>query len=136
MFKFINGISLKSVLLRAIVSGWAIAVLVLVVLYICSAYGQPAFLVWWFALTGVVLLGFSLFLYELHLRLIKPVMHICRFARLWSWIIWVVALVFFGLPSLVAPTPTILILLEPLGVLTGILVCLWVKRKGLLAWIQ
>lgn len=136
MFKFVDIISLKSFLFRAVRSGWAIAVLVLVALYICSAYGQPAFLVWWFALTSVVFLGFSLFLYELHLRLIKPVMHICRFARLWSWMIWVVALVFIGLSSLVAPTPTILILLEPLGVLTGILVCLWVKRKGLLAWIQ
>lgn len=136
MLKFVDTISLKSFLLRAVRSGWTIAVLVLVSLFICSAYGRPAFLVWWFALIGVALLEFSLFLYELPLRLIKPVMHICRFARLWSWMIWVVALVFIGLSSHFASTPVILILLEPLSALTGILVCLWVKRKGLLAWIQ
>lgn len=136
MFKPVNITSLKLLLSRTVQSGWSIAVLVLVALVICGFYGRPAFLVWLLALTSVALLGFSLFLYELHLRLIKPVMHICRFARLWSWMIWVVATVFIGLSSYVAPTPTILILLEPLGMLTGILICLWVMRKGLLAWIQ
>ena len=135
MFKSFSCDWLKLALVQVLRSGWSIVILVGLSLFICSFTGRQAFMVWWLALSGVVLIGFSIFLGNLPYRLLKPEMHISRHARFWSWVIWVVG-VFLLLLSQLYASPLYLIFLSPVGAATGVLICMWVKRKGLLAWIQ
>ena len=135
MFKSFSCDWLKQALVQVLRSGWSIVILVGLSLFICSFTGRQAFMVWWLALSGVVLIGFSIFLGNLPYRLIKPEMHISRHARFWSWVILVVGGFLLLLSQLYA-SPLYLIFLSPVGAATGGLICMWVKRKGLLAWIQ
>lgn len=135
MFKSINTDWLKPALLRVYQSGWTLLILVGLLLVFCNFHGRHAFLVWWLAFTGVVLIGFSIFLGNLPYRLIKPEMHVSRFASFWSWVIWGVGFILICLSPLYAE-PLYLLFLDPAGAALGVLFCQWVRRKGLLAWIQ
>lgn len=135
MFKSFSCDWLKLALVQVLRSGWSIVILVGLSLFICSFSGRQAFMVWWLALSGVVLVGFSIFLGNLPYRLLKPEMHISRRACFWSWVVWGVGFVLICLSPLYA-SPLYLLVLEPLGAATGFLFCQWVARKGLLVWIQ
>nr|DAO72804.1 MAG TPA: hypothetical protein [Caudoviricetes sp.] len=135
MFKSFSCDWLKLALVQVLRSGWSIVILVGLSLFICSFSGRQAFMVWWLALSGVVLVGFSIFLGNLPYRLLKPEMHISRHACFWSWVVWGVGFVLICL-SLLYASPLYLLVLEPLGAATGFLFCQWVARKGLLVWIQ
>ncbi|EGP0948988.1 MULTISPECIES: hypothetical protein [Enterobacteriaceae] len=135
MFKSFDTTWLKQALLRVCQSGWTILVLAGISMFLCSFHGRPAFMVWWLAFSGVVLLGFSIFLGNLPYRLIQAERHLNRYAYFWSWVIWAGGFICLLLSSLYA-TPAILLLLFPAGAFLGVLFCLWVSRKGLLAWIQ
>ncbi|MBJ8413936.1 hypothetical protein [Citrobacter cronae] len=135
MFKSFSCDWLKLALVQVLRSGWSIVILVGLSLFICSFTGRRAFMVWWLALSGVVLVGFSIFLGNLPYRLLKPEMHISRHACFWSWVVWGVGFVLICLSPLYA-SPLYLLFLEPLGAATGFLFCQWVSRKGLLVWIQ
>ncbi|WP_410705746.1 hypothetical protein, partial [Citrobacter freundii] len=84
---------LKLALVQVLRSGWSIVILVGLSLFICSFSGRQAFMVWWLALSGVVLVGFSIFLGNLPYRFLKPEMHISRHACFWSWVVWGVGFV-------------------------------------------
>lgn len=135
MFKSFNTVWLKQALLLIARSGWTPLVLTVVSLCFCGLYGRSAFLAWWLAVSAAALIGFSIFLGELPYRLIKPEMLISKYAYLWSWVFWIAGMITLSLIPLFAE-PTRLLFFEPAGVLTGILFCCWVSRKGLLAWIQ
>jgi hypothetical protein len=135
VFKSFDTTWLKQALLRVCQSGWTILVLVGISMVLCNFHGRHAFLVWWLAFSGVVLIGFSIFLGNLPYRLIEPGRRISRYACFWAWLIWAVGGVCLALSPFFA-TPAILILLNPAGAFLGVLFCLWVSRKGLLAWIQ
>ncbi|HHH6233710.1 TPA: hypothetical protein ACP2JX_001471 [Escherichia coli] len=81
MFKSFSCDWLKLARIQVLRSGWSIVILVGLSLFICSFTGRQAFMVWWLALSGVVLIGFSIFLGNLPYRLLKPEMHISRHAR-------------------------------------------------------
>lgn len=135
MFKSFDTDWFKRALLRVYQSGWTILVFAGLLLVFCNFHGRHAFLVWWLACSGVVLVGFSIFLGNLPYSLISPEMHISRFACFWSWAIWGVGFVLICLNPLFAD-PLYLLLLDPAGVALGFLFCRWVCRRGLLAWIQ
>lgn len=135
MFKSFNTVWLKQALILLSGSGWTPFVLAVVSLCVCGLYGGSAFLTWWLAASAVVLIGFSIFLGELPYQLIKPEMHISRYAYFWSWVFWGAGIIVIALIPVFAE-PMHLIFCEPAGALTGILVCFWGSRKGLLAWIQ
>ncbi len=135
MFKSLNTGWLKLALLRVYHSGWTLVVLVGLSLLLCNFHGRNAFLVWWLSVSTVALIGFSAFLSELPYQLIKPEMHISRYAKLWSCLVWCVGMIILCLTPVFAD-PIGLIFFEPVGALTGVLFCFWISRKGLLAWIQ
>ncbi|HFK4066921.1 TPA: hypothetical protein ACG1UU_004385 [Kluyvera ascorbata] len=135
MFKSFNFTWFKQALLRVSQSGWFVLALVVLSLVYCHVYGRQAFIVWWCAFSGVALIGFSVFLGNLPYRLLKPDMHISRFACFWSWLVWAVGVILISLSPIFAE-PLKLIWLAPVGAVDALLCCHWVSRKGLLAWIQ
>lgn len=135
MFKSLNTDWLKLALLKVCQSGWTIIVLVGLSLLFCNFYGRQAFLVWWLAMSGIVLIGFSIALGNLPYRLIEPTMNISRYSYFWSWVVWGCGFALLIGSSLFADR-LILLLIAPVGALTGVTLCLWVSRKGLLKWIH
>nr|WP_314523890.1 hypothetical protein [uncultured Rahnella sp.] len=135
MFKTFNTDWLKLTFCRIYQSGWTLVVLVVLSLWLCNFHGRNAFLVWWMALSGVVLIGFSVFLGNLPYRLIQPVRHVGRLTGFCSWSIWMVGVLLITLCPTYA-TSLLIVWLEPLGALIGVLFCCWVSRKGLLKWIR
>lgn len=135
MFKSFNFTWFKQALLRVSQSGWFILALVVLSLVFCNIYGRQAFIVWWCTFSGVALIGFSVFLGNLPYRLLKPDMHISRFACFWSWLVWAVGVILISLSPIFAE-PLKLIWLNPVGAVAALLFCHWISRKGLLAWIQ
>ena len=135
MFKKMNTDWLKPALRRVYQSGWTILVLVVLSLVFCNLHGSPAFLVWWLAFSGVVLIGYSIFLGNLPYRLIQPDRFVSRYACAFSWVVWGVGVILICLSPLYAE-PVYLLFLEPAGVVLGFMFCRWVCRKGMLAWIQ
>ncbi|SHG65269.1 hypothetical protein SAMN05428958_102538 [Pantoea sesami] len=101
----------------------------------CSLNGRPAFLVWWLAFCGIVLIGFSIFLSNLPYRLIKPEMSLSRFATLWACGFLVAGAILISLSPAYAD-PLYLLFLDPAGATMGVLFCQWIHRKGILAWIH
>ncbi|KFB92517.1 hypothetical protein GTGU_04760, partial [Trabulsiella guamensis ATCC 49490] len=92
-------------------------------------------LVWWLALSGVVLIGFSIVLGNLPYRLIQPTVKISRHAAFWAWVVWGCGVVLLLSANLFA-YPLITLLLEPVGAVLGVMICRWVSRKELLKWIH
>lgn len=135
MFKSFNTEWLKLAVLRIYHSGWTLVVLVGLSLLLCNFHGRNAFLVWWMMLSGVLLIGFSIFLGNLPYRLIQPVKRINKLTFFCSWFIWVCGALLIALSPMYI-TALIIVWLEPLGALTGVLLCCWVSRKGLLKWIR
>lgn len=135
MFKSFDFTWFKQALLRVSQSGWFVLALVVLSLVFCNVFGRQAFIVWWCAFSGVALIGFSVFLGNLPYRLLKPDMHISRFACFWSWLVWAVGVILISLSPIFAE-PLKLIWLDPVGAVAALLCCHWVSRKGLLAWIQ
>ncbi|EOA3302284.1 hypothetical protein HV077_07940 [Citrobacter freundii] len=135
MFKSFNTEQLKLALCKTYQSGWTLVVMVVLSLWLCSFYGRNAFIVWWMPLSGIVLIGASIFLGNLPYRLIQPAMYISKFACLWSWLIWVAGAILLALAP-VFSHGLFFIWLDPLGALIGVMFCCWVSRKGLLKWIR
>lgn len=135
MFKKINIDWLKPALRRVYQSGWTILVLVVLSLVFCNLHGRPAFLVWWLAFSGVVLIGYSIVLGNLPYRLIQPDRFVSRYACAFSWVVWAVGSLLICLSPVFAE-PLYLLLLDPVGAALGFMFCRWVCRKGMLAWIQ
>lgn len=135
MFKSFSASWLKSAWMRVIHSGWTLVLLVGLSLLLCNLHGRNAFLTWWLTLSGIALIGFSIFFGNLPYRLINPARYIRRFAFLWSWIIWCSGAICLALAPVFAKQATVL-WLNLLGAMVGVLFCMWVSRKGLLKWIQ
>lgn len=135
MFKSFDFTWFKQALLRVSQSGWLVLALVVLSLVFCNIYGCPAFIVWWFAFSGVALIGFSVFLGNLPYRLLKPDTRINSFAHFLAWLVWSVGALFIVISPIFAE-PLKLIWLAPVGAVAALLFCHWVSRKGLLAWIQ
>lgn len=135
VLKMFNTEWMEYALMRIVRSGWTVVILFLLALLLCSFHGRQSFLVWWLNLSGVGLIGFSIFIGNLPNQLIKPSRYINKYACFWSCVVWAVGLLLMTLSPVLAK-PYHLIWFYLMGGLTGLLCCLWVSHKGLLKWIQ